>query len=138
MLAQKVLIKDNEIIKVAEDFVVDQYNYLDNSYIRIFLPKELHGEEQRFLVYKDGKISLDAQLKMLTLRAEKLQMIRAMRDAALTKLDHDIFKAEDLGQDAVDLRKKRQELRDMTEKFKDKDGKPAAFLDNVDLKDIKL
>lgn len=138
MLAQKVLIKDNEIIKVAEDFVVDQYNYLDNSYIRIFLPKELYGEEQRFLVYKDGKISLDAQLKMLTLRAEKLQMIRAMRDAALTKLDHDIFKAEDLGQDAVDLRKKRQELRDMTEKFKDKDGKPAAFLDNVDLKDIKL
>jgi hypothetical protein len=81
---------------------------------------------------------LDSDLKNKTLRAEKMQLIRSMRDTALTKLDHDIFKAEDSGSDASELRSKRQKLRDMTDQFKDSQGNPLPSLDTVNIEDLKL
>jgi hypothetical protein len=138
MIAQKVLIKDEKILEVGPDYKIDQHDFLDNSYVRVFLPKELYMEEARFLKYENGKIVLDKALKRDTLRAEKMQLIRSMRDAALTKLDHDIFKAEDSGGDTSELRSKRQKLRDMTDQFKDSQGNPSSSLDTVNIEDLKL
>ena len=138
MIKQRVLIENNEIRRIGNDYEIDQHDFLNQSLIRLDLPGGLYGEEARFLMYKDGQVVLDSDLKNKTLRAEKMQLIRSMRDTALTKLDHDIFKAEDSGSDASELRKKRQQLRDMTDQFKDSQGNPLPSLDTVNIEDLKL
>jgi len=131
MIKQKVWIQNNEIIRVGNDYEIDQQDYLNQSLIRIDLPQELYGEEQRFLAFVDGQISLQAELKQSTLRAEKLQNIRSIRDQKLMQADHAIFKAEDNNQDASALRAHREQLRNFTEQFKDENGNPSEVLDSV-------
>jgi hypothetical protein len=131
MIKQKALVKDNQIIRIGNDYEIDQHDYLNQSLIRIDLPQELYGEEQRFLAFVDGQISLQAELKQSTLRAEKLQNIRSIRDQKLMQADHAIFKAEDNNQDASALRAYRAQLRNFTEQFKDENGNPSEVLDSV-------
>lgn len=136
MIKQKALVKDNEIIRIGNDYEIDQHDYLNQSLIRIDLPQELYGEEQRFLAFVDGQISLQAELKQSTLRVEKLQNIRSIRDQKLMQADHAIFKAEDNNQDASALRAHRAQLRDFTEQFKDENGNPSEVLDSVVVEEL--
>jgi hypothetical protein len=138
MIKQKVLIQNNEIIRIGNDYEIDQHDYLNQSFIRINLPQELYGEEQRFLAFVDGQIVLQAELKQSTLRVEKLQNIRSIRDQKLMQADHAIFKAEDNNQDASALRAHRTQLRDFTEQFKDENGNPSPILDDIIVDEIQF
>ena len=136
MIKQKVLIDNNEIKRVGNDYEIDQQDFLNQSLLRLDLPQELYGEEQRFLKYKNGQISLDQSLKIETLRAEKLSSIRKIRDSKLVEADHAIFKAEDAGQSSTALRAHRAQLRDFTQQFKDENGDPSSDLDQVVVSEI--
>ena len=136
MIKQKVLIDNNEIKRVGNDYEIDQQDFLNQSLLRLDLPQELYGEEQRFLKYENGQISLDQSLKIETLRAEKLSSIRKIRDSKLVEADHAIFKAEDAGQSSTALRAHRAQLRDFTQQFKDENGDPSSDLDQVVVSEI--
>jgi hypothetical protein len=136
MIKQKVLIKNNIIQIVGNDYEIDQHDYLDMSLIRVDLPSDLYEEEQRFLKYENNEIVLDQELKTSTIRAEKLSSIRAIRDSKLVEADHAIFKAEDAGQSSASIRAYRAQLRDFTQQFKDENGNPSSNLDEVIVSEI--
>jgi hypothetical protein len=136
MIKQKVLIKNNIIQIVGNDYEIDQHDYLDMSLIRVDLPSDLYEEEQRFLKYENNEIVLDQELKTSTIRAEKLSSIRAIRDSKLVEADHAIFKAEDAGQSSASIRAYRAQLRDFTQQFKDENGDPSSDLDQVVVSEI--
>jgi hypothetical protein len=136
MIKQKVLIDNNEIKRVGNDYEIDQQDFLNQSLLRLDLPQELYGEEQRFLKYEDGQIVLDQALKTETLREEKLSVIRRLRDSKLLKADHAIFKADDVGQPTTELRAYRAQLRDFTEQFKDENGDPSPLLDDTIVEEL--
>ena len=136
MIKQKVLIENNEIKRIGNDYEIDQHDFLNHSLIRMDLPQELYGEDQIFLKYENGHILLDQSLKEKTLRAKKLSIIRAIRDSKLVEADHAIFKAEDAGQSSTALRAYRAQLRDFTQQFKDENGNPSSNLDEVIVSEI--
>jgi hypothetical protein len=136
MIKQKVLIDNNEIKRVGNDYEIDQQDFLNQSLLRLDLPLELYGEEARFLKYENNEIVLDQALKVSSLRAEKLANIRAIRDSKLVEADHAIFKAEDAGQSSTALRAHRAQLRDFTQQFKDENGDPSSDLDQVVVSEI--
>jgi hypothetical protein len=136
MIKQKVLIDNNEIKRVGNDYEIDQQDFLNQSLLRLDLPQELYGEEARFLKYENNEIVLDQALKVSSLRAEKLASIRAIRDSKLVEADHAIFKAEDAGQSSTALRAHRAQLRDFTQQFKDENGDPSSDLDQVVVSEI--
>jgi hypothetical protein len=136
MIKQKVLIDNNEIKRVGNDYEIDQQDFLNQSLLRLDLPLELYGEEARFLKYENNEIVLDQALKVSSLRAEKLASIRAIRDSKLVEADHAIFKAEDAGQSSTALRAHRAQLRDFTQQFKDENGDPSSDLDQVVVSEI--
>jgi hypothetical protein len=136
MIKQKVLIDNNEIKRVGNDYEIDQQDFLNQSLLRLDLPQELYGEEARFLKYENNEIVLDQALKVSSLRAEKLSSIRAIRDSKLVEADHAIFKAEDAGQSSTALRAHRAQLRDFTQQFKDENGDPNDLLDNIEVSEL--
>jgi hypothetical protein len=136
MIKQKVLIDNGIIERIGNDYEIDQHDYLNQNLVRIDLPVDLYGEEQRFLKYENGQISLDQSLKIETLRAEKLSSIRKIRDSKLVEADHAIFKAEDAGQSSASIRAYRAQLRDFTQQFKDENGNPSSNLDEVIVSEI--
>jgi hypothetical protein len=136
MIKQKVLIDNNEIKRVGNDYEIDQQDFLNQSLLRLDLPLELYGEEARFLKYENNEIVLDQALKVSSLRAEKLASIRDIRDSKLVEADHAIFKAEDAGQSSTALRALRAQLRDFTQQFKDENGDPSSDLDQVVVSEI--
>jgi hypothetical protein len=138
MIKQKVLIENNQIVRIGNDYEIDQHDYLNQSLIRIDLPQELYNEETRFLSYIDGQIVLQVELKQTKLRSEKLDLIRYLRDQRLMQADHAIFKAEDNNQDASALRAYRAQLRDFTEQFKDENGNPSSILDDIIVDEIQF
>jgi hypothetical protein len=136
MIKQKVLIENNQVKRVGNDYEIDQQDFLNQSLLRLDLPLELYGEEARFLKYENNEIVLDQELKVSTLRAEKLSSIRAIRDSKLVEADHAIFKAEDAGQSSASIRAYRAQLRDFTQQFKDENGDPSSDLDQVVVSEI--
>jgi len=137
MIQQKALILNGQIIKIGNDYEIDQFEEFNTEYLRVNIDYSLKDEDVSYLQYKNKKVSINQDLKSKIKRKEKLEKIRQVRNSKLSEADVLILKAEDNNQSTEAIRSYRVALRNITENFKDENGEPKENLDLIDLENFE-